>query len=65
MTRNQWWHTTCALTTVAGLLSPTALLAAGVDGLTFGPRSGDVVAARLSQQEHEVDSLRAYVSGAA
>lgn len=25
---------------------------------------GDVVKARLSQQEHEVDSLRAYVSGA-
>ena len=24
---------------------------------------GDVVAMRLSQQEHEVDSLRAYVSG--
>jgi CBS domain-containing protein len=24
---------------------------------------GDVVKARLSQQEHEVDSLRAYVSG--
>jgi CBS domain-containing protein len=26
---------------------------------------GDVVAARISQQEHEVDSLRAYVVGAA
>jgi len=26
---------------------------------------GDVVKARISQQEHEVDSLRAYVSGAA
>ena len=26
---------------------------------------GDVVKARLSQQEHEVDSLRAYVAGAA
>ena len=25
---------------------------------------GDVVKARLSQQEHEVDSLKAYVSGA-
>ena len=25
---------------------------------------GDVVKARLSQQEHEVDSLKAYVTGA-
>jgi hypothetical protein len=26
---------------------------------------GDVVKARIMQQEHEVDSLRAYVAGAA
>jgi CBS domain-containing protein len=35
------------------------------DGRLVGLVSiGDVVKARLSQQEHEVDSLRAYVSGA-
>jgi CBS-domain-containing membrane protein len=38
-----------------------------VDGgkLTGLVSIGDVVAARISQQEHEVDSLRAYVVGAA
>jgi CBS domain-containing protein len=37
-----------------------------VDGKLVGLVSiGDVVKARLSQQEHEVDSLRAYVVGAA
>jgi CBS domain-containing protein len=35
-----------------------------VDGKLVGLVSiGDVVKARLSQQEHEVDSLKAYVSG--
>jgi CBS domain-containing protein len=34
------------------------------DGRLVGLVSiGDVVKARLSQQEHEVDSLRAYVTG--
>ncbi len=47
MTRNQWWKTTCAFTTVAGLLAPTALLAAGVDSVSTGPRSSDVVAAHM------------------
>jgi len=35
------------------------------DGVLVGIISiGDVVKARISQQEHEVDSLRAYVAGA-
>ena len=53
MTRNQWWHTTCALTAVAGLLSPTVLLAAGVDGVTVGPRSSDAVAAHVVSRAAE------------
>ncbi len=44
MTRNQWWKTTCAFAAITGLLQPTALLAAGQPGVTFGPRSSGMVA---------------------
>ncbi len=47
MTRNQWWKTTCAFAAVTGLLQPTALLAAGQDSVTFGPRSSALVASRM------------------
>jgi phospholipase C len=51
MTRNQWWRTTCAFVATMGFMQPTAMFAAETrayaPGVTIGPRSSDLVAARI------------------